>query len=381
MNIDISNKENQNKNSGDIVTILLTPSLLDMKYIETKKEKLDKHSVDIDLVPGGRLQNVHNDLLGLVALLIAVPFTKDELTFNFPVSSGFAEIVKKYLKKNINYPNDYSISRRSMPSIARHTLAFSGGVDSCTALILLPPDTVPVFMLRRTRDSSQKSLYRSDAALHSCKMIRKLGYDVMVIKSSLEEVRKPIGFPIDWSNSAPIVINADIIGAKSVSFGMVMESAFYLGREKYSDLSGRQVYNLWAPVFEYVNLPIVLPTAGLSEVSTAYIALKYARQFAPESCIRGCPGVPCMNCFKCFRKTILNSAIKGEKVKYEHYQMAFASNEVKKKLLQYPMHHEIVMAWAINNSVPINHPIYNSLKIKMEPVYEYGDGLKFLTKL
>jgi hypothetical protein len=66
----------------------------------------------------------------------------------------------------------------------------------------------------------------------------------------------------------------------------------------------------------------------------------------------------------------------------QHFDIPYYSKEVKKKLLETPIHHEIVMAWSINNINNIhNHPVYDALMKKMRPIYDYGDGLNFLTKI
>ena len=64
-------------------------------------------------------------------------------------------------------------------------LAFSGGVDSTAALSVLPPDTVPVFMLRPEKG---KSLYNPQAALKSCNLLSEIGYDIRIVECDVEYV-------------------------------------------------------------------------------------------------------------------------------------------------------------------------------------------------
>ncbi len=370
-----------NSNNGR-ETLIFSADLdqVDMKGDLGAKPRLARNSWFVDLVQGNAIDRIHPDLLGLASLLAVGPFVKDELVLPFGVSSEFSTLVERGLRKRIG-PIDSSLRPRVCPMNHRPALAFSGGVDSCSALSLLPDHVVPVFMLRRKPDDVGESMYRPDAALASCDAVLSSGYDVRVMESSVEYVRDPVGFSVDWTNSLPIIVNADALSVSSVSFGMIMESAFYLGRDRFSDLSGRNIYRSWAPLFECVSVPISLPTSGLSEVLTTKISADIAAAFMPQSCVRGSASNPCMKCFKCFRKIILDSALRKIPVSADHYQIPFESREVRRKLLEVPIHHEIVMAWTLKNSISQSHPVLDALKLKLGPVSEYGNGLSFLKKI
>jgi hypothetical protein len=369
--------------NGDVTRIFMEslPSDADLAYQERQKAKQGHRQIFVDLVDGHRFADVHPDIRGLYILLAVAPFTAKEIDTDFAVSEGFATRVEKHLKLRFLCV-DPAISPRRLAQGAGHpTLSFSGGVDSCSVLKLLPDDTKPVFLHRQwPTDEIKKTLYKDEAALHSCETVKKLGYDVKAIKTSIEHGRVPVGFPVDWSACAPIVINADVLQASSVSFGMIFEIAFGLGRLKYSHLSSRSIYRNWAPLFEYVDLPISLPSAALSEVLTSRIAIQAAHVFEPQSCMRGATGAPCMNCFKCFRKTILDAAIRGIVVSPGHYDMAYKSREVSNSLQENPIRQEIVLSWTLENSVSVDHPLFTALMAKTRVTRGYGDRLDFLTK-
>jgi hypothetical protein len=84
-----------------------------------------------------------------------------------------------------------------------------------------------------------------------------------------------------------------------------------------------------------------------------------------------------MRCFKCFRKALLDAIHRAAPVGASHYEIPFESKEVRKKLLETPIHHEIVMAWAMNH-LDDEHPVLDALKLKLSSVSEYGNGLSFL---
>lgn len=301
------------------------------------------------------------------------------LHLNTPVSSGFAELVNKTLIK-FNAPIDPSLQRRMPTRAARHSLAFSGGVDSVAALALMPEDTVSIFTHRRPPPNNTNfGNYRSDAALHSCEHAKRLGYDVHIVNTSFEYVRKPVGFPCHWSVAIPTIMSADHLDLKSVSYGMVLESAFHLGGASFSKLTQRSTYTDWAPLFDYVGMPMCYPTAGLSEVLTSKIYHLDGR-FQAQSCVRGSTITPCGNCFKCFRKGLMESAIYGTGSNSKLFDIPLTCQEVSTKLLATPIHHEIGFAWALTRCSHSDHEIFLLLKKKLEATSAYGNNLDFLTR-
>ena len=50
------------------------------------------------------------------------------------------------------------------------------------------------------------ALYDSDAALISCRKLSALGYKVHIVKTDLEFLREPVGFPTDLAVACPAII-------------------------------------------------------------------------------------------------------------------------------------------------------------------------------
>ena len=352
------------------------PSDQDVKFYASLKGKLGERKVFVDL-EFDAAQGIHPDLVALAALLIVEPFTSSEITLNFAVSSGFQAVFERLFRKRLG-PIDPSLDQREFPCYGREALAFSGGVDSCAALALLPNDTVSFFLKRTDPAGEGTGRYNSSAALSSCAAVERVGYKVLVVPSSLEYVRDPVGFPVDWSNAVPAILHADRYALRSVNFGMIAESAYRLGSPIFSDLAKRKGYKTWFAIFEYAGVPISLPTAGLSEVLTTALSHQQpSSDFMPQSCVRGLPGAPCGVCFKCFRKTILDAAVRGVAVPDSHFDVFLSSKEVRRKITAVPMHHEIVMAFAIDRILPSSHPIYLLLKDRVRPICEYGIDFLF----
>lgn len=357
---------------GGVLSLFSVPSAEDEAYCADRKGKIGRHGASFELLADNFGIGAHPDLYGLVCLLTFGPFTASTIELDRPVSSHFADQVAKHLRRRIG-PVDGALKPRIAPAGGRDGLAFSGGVDSCAALFLMPKSTVPIFL--RRFESARRGLYRPDAALASCEAVRASGYDVKIVGTSIELARSPTGFPVDWSNAAPAVLHADQLNLRSICFGMIAESAFTLGHIKFSELSSRSIYSSWAPVFAAAGVEIGLPTACLSEVTTSRIALDHAAAWRPQSCVRGDVGRPCMRCYKCFRKRLLEAKLTGAEVPASHFEMAVTQKQVALKLLETPIHHEIGLAYSLDHLRAEAHPVFEALQTKTTPLLEYGQRL------
>lgn len=220
---------------------------------------------------------------------------------------------------------------------------------------------------------ARTDLYLAEAALATCEAVAQNGRTVEVLGSSLEYGRDPIGFPVDWANGLPAILHADHFNLHSLAFGTVLESVYRIGDKKFSELRSRKVWSAWSEVFAAVGLPLNLPVASLSEVNTSRMAqTPLVSQWLPQSCIRGTVDRPCGKCFKCFRKGILDAALRGGSLPREHFDAFYASKEIQKKLTAVPIHHEDVIAYGIHNLRPVDHPVYVALARKTRPAYETG---------
>ncbi len=349
------------------------PNAVDIAFLDTKKFNIENAEIFIELLP--QFKEAHNDVLALVILLQVIPFTAKEIMLDFPVSAHFSDTVKKYFKRTIG-PVDSELRPRAIGK--RHALAFSGGADSCAALSLMPKDTISVF-LSRTSPEGRKTLYKPEAAIASCEAVRKTGRKVHMVETNLEYGRSPVGFPCDYANASPAIIHADTFDLRSVNFGMILESACRLGDVKFLELYKRSQPFAWFNLFNAAGINFSLPTSGLSEILTAKISCSAeVRSWLPQSCVRGDQNKPCMNCYKCFRKQLMEAAVTGIPVQPNHFKIILTSKEVRKKLEQVPIHHEIGMAYSIANMPPIEDPFFGALRNRLAPVSSYGDNLGFL---
>lgn len=303
-------------------------------------------------------ESIHPDLLGLSCILICEPFIGKEITLPKPVSKqffdGHCSVTSRYKIKNV----DEKLKPRKVKIDYSPGLAFSGGVDSTAALSVMPHNTIPVFLDRPLTGSS---LYNKDAAYRSCLEVSRLGYDMKIIECDLEYVRDPVGFPVDVANSVPAILMADYLKLDSMAFGTIMEATYGVGHKKYRDYPNGNHYTHVGGMFAAAGIPFNLPVAGISEVGTSIIVEKSPLGFIAQSCIRGSWGSPCRNCWKCFRKIILDTAIQDDDFDKDLIKNIFTNHEALRFVSGIPIKHENVLTWA-TNKLDIDNELFTLLK-------------------
>jgi hypothetical protein len=297
---------------------------------------------------GAEFPDTHPDRLALVALLNTLPFAGERLHIGWPVSERFLEAVQLISRVEVvsEKGTQAPIGRATS---SRHALSFSGGADSVATLAVMPPATEPVFMLRSQRN--KRTLYDSDAALESCRKLKAMGYVVHIVESDFEYLRDPVGFPTDLSVATPAILLAESRGFESIAFGTILESAYGTSGKAYRNYVDSSHFRLWSRMFDAVGLGYSLPVAGVSEVGSSLICQEMPLGRFHQSCIRGKWGKPCKNCWKCFRKSILSAALKGETLPSATGEMMRSSKEVRKHLLEdKPIKHEGVLTYSLERA-------------------------------
>ena len=308
------------------------------------KIKMGSNKISIDYKGNLSLHHIHFDHLALAAMLIANPFIGKELVLPFPISERFHESTKRITKYKIitqeNHIDPYEPGEGSKPG-----LSFSGGADSTAALVLMPKDTVSVFLDRPLKRGA--SLYNKSAAYATIEHARNVGHDVRQIECDLEYLRDPVGFPTDLATSLPIILMASKENIDSVSYGTILESAYRVGHESSRDYINSGHYRVWGSLFEAAGIPLYMPVAGISEVGTSHIVMNSSFYDYTRSCIRGKFPKSCQNCWKCFRKTLVDKRLQGDPVDEADMAKWLKVKEVKYKLRPHPISHENVLSWSL----------------------------------
>jgi hypothetical protein len=292
------------------------------------------------------IARTHPDLLACVAIALAGPVTDTRLELPLPVSQRFHSAAKECWGLNVS-PVDPDRPARETPAHGRPALSFSGGIDSTAALLLLPDNAVSVFLQRIDPPGSRANQYRVEAALHACGAVRNTGRELHIIPTDMEYLRAPVGFIDDWTVATPLVLLADYCGLNSLTLGTILESSYLAGGTHFVDYRQRLRWRRHAATTAAVGLPWHQVTAGLSEVATSRLVMSSALSSAVQSCVRGGIGAPCENCWKCFRKRLLDLALMGETPSDALLDRYFQIREARLRLAERPIKHEDVMLYIL----------------------------------
>jgi hypothetical protein len=325
-------------------------------------------------MPGGTMRvrlplelspdEIHPDLEALAAIVVTSPFTGPDLVVARAVSTRLEEAVARSFKVRIT-PVDKDLPPRDQPVDGPPGLAFSGGADSAATLAVLPLETVSGFTRRIPPLAvAAPLLYRDDAAMHACETLREQGRQIHVIETDMEHLRTPLGFPTDWANAIGLILMADHLRLRGIAWGVVAESAYRVGHEKFIDWADRRAG--WTRAFAAAGLHFDAPVAGVSEVGTTTIVSRSPLSSVVQSCIRGGVGAPCRNCWKCFRKSLLDAAISDHWPDDQELDRLFQVREVDQKLSKLPIPHENVIGW-IAGRYPGAHPKMRLLRQRALP--------------
>jgi len=344
------------KSNNGVLQIFFHPDS-DDRIVPSERYRMDRQSCFVSLPKGFSLSDLHPDHFALVAILLCSPFIGKRLELPRPISHRFFKSTEVISRYSVG-PVDDSLELWRPISDSRPAIAFSGGVDSSAALSIMPSDTVPVFL---DRPISGRSLYDKDAPYKICTELIDLGFEVHSVKSDLEYLRSPIGFPVDLANSVPAVLLAELASFNSIAFGTIMESAYGIGHREYRHYPEGNHFRLWGRLFEAAGIPLNLPVAGISEVGTSIICSLTEIGNLSQSCIRGKWKKPCRNCWKCYRKILLDLTVKGEELDHGTLDELFSINEAILHLSQFPIKHENVLTY-ISSKYDGGHRKMTSLK-------------------
>ena len=332
-------------NNGQVLTWVFQLDDSDGTY--TEKIQMIEHSFSMTLPKNIDFELIHPDHLALITLLTCHPFIGTELHLPWSVSEGFADAAKRVSSYTISF-KDCNHPPYVPESNARPGLAFSGGADSTACLLTMPENSLSVFMDRPLRKKT--SLYNKSAAYATIEHAQEIGFEVLKVSCDVEYMRSPLGFPTDLVPSIPLIAIASQQNIDSISFGTVMESAYRIGHEKARDYASSHHYRLWGHFFAAVGLPLYLPVAGVSEVGTSKIVFESSFHRFTRSCIRGSWPQSCENCWKCFRKTMIDTKFIHQSIEEEYLHSGLKIREVQNKLKAWPVSHENVLAWTLQGS-------------------------------
>jgi hypothetical protein len=189
----------------------------------------------------------------------------------------------------------------------RPGLAFSGGVDSVAAMLLMPQDTALVY---NRREGFSSGIDHTNADRLFSHMLEKLGRPVLQVPSSHESIRKfqgkTAGFSTDYACAVQVILLADYLQLDSLATGMPLENTYLFHGHRYRNFGASWFWRHYSEIFRNIGLSIYQPVGGCSEVINQKIVTENNLLDFAQSCLRSNkPGKPCGACWKCFRKNTL----------------------------------------------------------------------------
>lgn len=305
--------------------------LLNTTFKTNYKVKMDAKQFEIHLPSDWTIESVHPDVFALAIIAAIYPFIGSSIQLPRGVSRSFHNMVKRVTNINVLSVNE-NLSARKAPSDAVPALTYSGGIDSTAAAILMPKTTHLFYFDRLIPKKGVKTLLNQEAAYYACDSMAALGRSVHKIKTDMQYLRKPVGFNSYLADAVPALLLADYYGFDSVGHGQTLEIGYQIGHLGYKDCKETEVGDPWFRLLTAVDLTYTLPTIGLSEVTTTRIVNNSSYSEFAQACSRGKTKEPCMNCFKCFRKSLLEKVIMNRQINDSYLDNLFDIKDAQKVL-------------------------------------------------
>lgn len=331
-------------------------------YKTTSKVEMASNHCEIHLPSDWTIHSVHPDVFALASIAIIYPFCGAKIKLPRGVSKSFHNLVKRVTNIQVLPINESLLPRKAL-SNAVPALTYSGGMDSTAAAILLPEDTHLFYFDRIIPKDGVNTLLNQEAAYYACDSMAKRGRHVHKIKTDLQYIRKPVGFNNYLTDAVPALLLADYYGFDTICHGQTLEIGYQVGHIGFKDCKETEVGHPWYRLLDGVDLPYTLPTIGLSEVSTTRIVNNSPYIEFTQACSRGKVKKPCMNCYKCFRKSLLDHVTRNKPLKDSFLDKLFSIKDVKKVIHSHPIYFSNILAY-ITAHYNGNHKEMLSLKKK-----------------
>ncbi len=181
-------------------------------------------------------------------------------------------------------------------------LAYSGGVDSTAAALLLPNETILSYH-QRDFDSMlshnlPNKIFRAWSEINN--------REVLIVRSNHEKIRTYYGLPNGFSTAHAagihLILLSNHLDLRGIAFGTPIDNTWLRSGREYRDFSNSQYWLKWKKKFESAGLDYVLPINHISEAGAIKICMESNLADKINSCLRGKDGEACRNCWKCFHK-------------------------------------------------------------------------------
>ncbi len=276
------------------------------------------------------VKEIHPDLIALTLLTIVLPWVKTKISFPVKISTNFAELIESNCGLKVIGVNK-SLSSRSFGE--KDAVSFSGGVDSVAVTQIIPDDSVKLMFLRKDHENIDN--VQPNYSIVAQKQIIDEFENAYYVKSDIEHIVGPMPQYPTWTTlSTPCFLLADYFNLKSINYGSIVGSSDIKDGKKFK----RRDYpdKMWASLFRGVGIYLSKPVAGITEIGTSTIVHKSGFDEIATSCQFGAMNEPCMRCFKCFRKYLMNIAVNNYDISEDIIDVFLRQKNIQEHILGKP---------------------------------------------
>lgn len=277
-----------------------------------------------------KYENLHPDVIALASLAIFYPFIGSKVTLPYSVSTRLPEALSRPIftkTKQIEITNiDANLPGYS--GNGSSVMAYGGGMDS-TAIRALFPDS---FVVHEASIKDGIEVLDHTNGIVSLLEKEQTG---SLVKTNSRYISSPGGWHIWIGSMVTALLEANTRGASYIDAGTILGSAFMANGAKYFDRHNAQKWhgpsgNYWQQLFWDIQLPMVQPLMGCSEILTMEASLKKFTEDTIFFCTAN-SGRACEVCPKCFRRTAIKDHVRSERSNYQAFDNPTVHALLKKR--------------------------------------------------
>jgi len=314
-------------------------------YFSESNRKIKINRKECKIILPEIISEIHPDIIGLVGILIIFPFVGSRIEFSFSVSILLHEVCKKAKIEVMPIGKEILClkKKRMEKNKLKASIAYSGGIDSTCCIQLFPKNSEIIF-LDRIIGVGKRTMYNKDNIYLTLDKLIMEGYSVTIMKSDLEYIRDPIGFPLDICCCIPNLLLSQSLGIDTIVCGYCNSFEDFLDKKIDYFSTGDQIlydrhknvikrFGFWDELFGVCNVSLSFPLLGCTEVLTTKIVMIDEMRTSIQSCMRGRINEPCMKCFKCFKKYTILHILKNNRLNENDllYYLDIIKDEIGKR--------------------------------------------------
>jgi len=320
------------------------------------------------------VEKIHPDLIALSVLTVVYPWIKKKISFPEDVSNDFAVSVKDNCSFCV-VGIDKELSKRGFGN--RDAVSFSGGVDSVAVTQIVPEDAINLMFLRRKHKDIKD--IQPEYSIEAQKEITAKFKNTYFVESDLEHITGPFPqYPTWTALSTPCFLMADHFSLKSVNYGTIVGSANIKEGKKFKVIEKPDA--MWSALYNVVGLHLSKPVAGITEIGTSIIVHKSNLDNIATSCQFGSMNHPCMKCFKCFRKYLMETAVKKKDISNNIIDSFLRQKSIQNYIVgEPPLYFQHIFMYSLSR-IEVDNSLHPVMRLFKEKVLLMNDKIEWYDK-